>query len=44
MKSEELLGVLVVEGSQVGQTQQEFGEERAVLWPSAGDESPKSSY
>lgn len=43
VEGEEFVGVLVVEGAEVGQTQQEFGEERAVLRPPARDESAKSA-
>lgn len=44
VEGEEFVGVLVVEGAEVRQTQQEFGEERAVLRPPARDESAKSAY
>lgn len=39
VEGQELLGVLVVECPEVWQTQQEFGEERAVFRPPASDES-----
>ena len=37
-ESQQLVGVLVVEGAQVGQTQQQLGEEGAVVWAAASDE------
>ena len=37
-ESQQLVGVLVVEGAQVRQTQQQLREEGAVVWAAAGDE------
>lgn len=35
---------MVVQGSQVRQTQQQLGEEGAVIWAAAGDEGAQGPY
>lgn len=37
-KGQQFVGVQVVEGSQVRQAQQDFGEEAGVVWTSASDQ------
>ena len=37
-KGQQFVGVQVVEGAQVRQAQEEFGEEGSVIWASAGDQ------
>lgn len=43
-ESQEFVRVMVVQGPQVRQTQQQFGEEGAVVWATAGDEGAQGLY
>lgn len=43
-ESQEFVRVVVVQGSQVRQTQQQLGEEGAVVWAAAGDERAQGFY
>ncbi len=37
-KGQQFVGVQIVEGAQVRQAQEEFGEEGGVIWATAGDQ------
>lgn len=43
-ESQEFVRVMVVQGPQVWQTQQQLGEEGAVVWATAGDEGAQGLY
>lgn len=43
-EGQEFVRVMVVQGSQVRQTQQQLGEEGAVIWAPAGDEGAQGLY
>lgn len=43
-ESQEFVRVMVVQGSQVRQTQQQLGEEGAVVWAAVGDERAQGFY